>query len=103
MRKMFVGPGLSSIKVDTATDMFYVCREQDSVVEMYDPFSLAPGAYIQAMRGITYMTIDGEENNLYLVSPETRTVMAVNLISRKIAAQTDDGEYPAWVTMMGER
>ena len=103
VRKMFVGPGLSSIKVDTVTDMLYVCRKQDAVVEVYDPFSLSPGAYIQAISGVAYMTIDGEENNLYLVSPETRTVMTVNLISRKITTLIDAGEYPAWVTMMGER
>ncbi len=103
VRKMFIGPGPSSIKVDTMTDMFYISRQYDAVVEMYDPFSLAPGAYIPAVRGVTYMTIDGEENSLYLVSPETNTVMTINLISRKITGQTDAGEYPTWITMMGER
>ena len=103
VRKMFVGPGLSSIKVDTMTDMIYVSRKYDAVVEMYDPFSLSPGAYIQTMRGVEHMTIDGEENNLYLVSPETRTVMSINLISRKISKLTDVGEYPAGAAMMGER
>ncbi len=103
VRKVFVGPGLSSIKVDTATDMLYVGRKQDVVVEMYDPFSLLPGAYIQAMSGVEYMTIDGEENSLYLVSPETKMFMTINLISKKILTQTDAGEDPAWVTMMGER
>jgi YVTN family beta-propeller protein len=102
-RKMFVGPGLSSLKVDTVTDMLYLCRKYEDVVEMYDPFSLSPGAYIRTIPGVAYMTIDGEENNLYLVSPETRTVMTINLISRKIATLTDAGEYPSWVTMMGER
>jgi YVTN family beta-propeller protein len=103
VRKVFVGPGLSAIKVDTATDMLYVGRKQDVVVEMYDPFSLLPGAYIQAMSGVEYMTIDGEENSLYLVSPETKMLMTINLISKKISTRTDAGEDPAWVTMMGER
>jgi YVTN family beta-propeller protein len=102
-RKMFVGPGLSAIKVDTVTDMLYVCRKLEGVVEMYDPFSLSPGAYIQAMSGVVYMTIDGEENNLYLVSPETKMVMTINLTSRKITALIDVGESPAGVAMMGER
>jgi YVTN family beta-propeller protein len=103
VRKMFVGPGLSAIKVDTATDMFYICRVHDEVMEMYDPFSLSPAAYIQAMRGVTYMAIDGEENNLYLVSPETRTIMTINLVSRKITALIDAGESPTWVATMGAR
>jgi YVTN family beta-propeller protein len=102
-RKVFVGPGLSSIKVDTMTDMLYACRKQDAVVEVYDPFSLSPGAYIPALSGVTYMTIDGEENTLYLVSPETRMLMTVNLISKKITTTIDAGEESAWVTMMGER
>lgn len=102
-QKVFVGAGLNSIKVDTVTDMLYVCSKQDVQVEMYDPFSLSPGAYIQAMGGIVYLTIDGEENNLYLVSPETKRLMTINLISKKITAMTDVGENPTWVTMMGER
>jgi YVTN family beta-propeller protein len=102
-RKIFVGPGLSSIKVDTTTDMLYACRKQDAVVEVYDPFSLTPGAYIQAIIDVAYMTIDGDENTLYLVSPETKMLMTVNLISKKITAMIDAGEDPAWVTMMGER
>jgi hypothetical protein len=55
------------------------------------------------MSGVEYMTIDGEENSLYLVSPETKMLMTINLISKKISTRTDAGEDPAWVTMMGER
>ena len=102
-RKVFVGPGLSFIKVDTMTDMLYACRKQDAVVEVYDPFSLSPGAFIQAVSGVAYMTIDREENTLYLLSPETKMLMAVNLIDKKITTMTDVGEDPAWVTMMGEK
>jgi len=102
-RKVLVGPGLSFIKVDTMTDMLYACRKQDAVVEVYDPFTLSPGAYLQAVSGVAYMTIDGEENALYLVSPETRMIMTVNLISKRIATMTDAGEDPTWATMMGER
>jgi YVTN family beta-propeller protein len=103
VRKVFVGPGVSFIKVDTVTDMLYLCRKLESLVEMYDPFSLIPGVYIQAVSGIVYMTIDGEENNLYLVSPETRTLMTINLISKKKSSRIDVGDNPTWVTMMGER
>jgi YVTN family beta-propeller protein len=102
-RKVFVGLGLSAIKVDTATDLFYVSWKQDARIQVFDPFSLLPGDYIMAMSGIEYMTIDGEENNLYLVSPEMKMIMTVNLISRKITMKMDAGESPTWVTMMGER
>lgn len=53
--------------------------------------------------GVGYMTIDGEENNLYIVNSETNTVKIFNLISKKMVAEFDVAESPYWVTMMGER
>ncbi|HSQ78292.1 MAG TPA: YncE family protein [Nitrospirota bacterium] len=103
VKRVFVGSGISFIKLDTATDRIYGYRKLDVRVEVYDPFSLLPAEYITATSGIVYMTIDGEENNLYLVSAEKNLLMTVNLISRKIVSETDVGENPARVTMMGER
>jgi hypothetical protein len=49
------------------------------------------------------MTIDNEQNNLYLVNSGKKTVMVVNLVSKKMIAELDVGEEPYWVTLMGER
>ena len=73
------------------------------LLEAYDPFTLVAGAYIPAMSDVVYMTIDGQENNLYLASREKKMLMSINLVTRKITAETDVGGSPAWLTLMGER
>jgi hypothetical protein len=103
VRRVYVGPGLSVIKVDPVNDLIYAYRTGDQRVEVYDPVSLVPVDYLPAARGIVYMTIDSEEKNLYLVSAETGRILAVSLVSRKIVAETDVGASPSRVTMMGER
>ena len=95
--------GMSSIKVDTNTDMLYVGEKHDTIVKVYNPFLSAPVDYLEIGEGITYMTIDGEENNLYLVIPETKTLMVINIPGKKIVAEIDVCEGPYWVTLMGER
>ena len=103
IQRVLVGPALSALKVDVMTDMLYTCRTQDPRIEVYDPFSLLPVDMIRVPAGGEYMTIDGEENNLYLLSAESRMLTAVNLMSNKIVSETDLGEFPFQVTMMGER
>ena len=95
--------GLNAIKVDTMTSFIYLGRRNDTVVEMYDPFSFVRVDFIQTAGGVTYMTIDGETNNLYMVSPETKSLMITNLVSKKMPSEIDVGDGPYWVTMMGER
>ena len=102
-QRVYVGPGLCAIKIDANNDMIYAARRDEVRIEAYDPFTLVAGAYLEAMSDVRYMTIDGEENSLVLLSAENRKLMTLNLISKKITAETDVGENPAWLTMMGER
>ena len=95
--------GLDAIKVDTMTDFIYLGRRNDTLVEMYDPFSFVRVDFIQTPAGVTYMTIDGETNNMYMVSPEIKSVMISNLVSKKTPSEIDVGDGPYWVTLMGER
>jgi len=103
VQRAYVGPGLCAIKVDTNNDMIYASRKQEVRIEVYDPLTLFAGAYIEAMSDVRYMTIDGDENNLFLLSVENKKLMTINLITKKIVAETDVGENPSWLTMMGER
>jgi YVTN family beta-propeller protein len=95
--------GMNSIKVDTRTDYIYLGRRGDISVEVYDPFTFVPIDFISTAGDVHHMTIDGEQNYLYLVNSGKRTVMVVNLVSRKMIAEFDVGEDPYWVTMIGER
>jgi YVTN family beta-propeller protein len=103
LRRVSVRMGMRSIKVDTRTDLVYLGKGFDIMVEVYDPFSFVPVDSIRTGGGIVYMTIDGEENNLYMVNPETKSVLISNLVRKGIVAEIDVGEGPYWVTMMGER
>lgn len=103
VKRMSVGMGMRSIKVDTNTDLVYMGRERDPVVGVYEPFSFIPTDYVDTGGGVSYLTIDGEENNLVMVSPDRRGLVITNLISKKVLSLIDVGEAPYWVTVMGER
>jgi YVTN family beta-propeller protein len=102
-KRLFLGYGSGTIKVDSASDMLYVSRKGDSRVEVYEPFSLSLIDYIPAISDVVRMTIDGEANNLFLLSVGKRLLLSVSLVSRKAVTETDIGNDPSWVTMMGER
>jgi YVTN family beta-propeller protein len=103
LRRFSVRLGMNSIKVDTKTDLVYLGRKNDIVVEAYDPNSFVPVDSIRTGGNITYMTIDGEVNNLHFLSSEKKTLMIARLVSKKVITEMDVGESPYWVTMMGER
>lgn len=103
LRRVSVRMGMRSIKVDKRTDLVYLGKGNDILVEVYDPFSFVPVDSIRTEGGIIYMTIDGEENNLYMVNPETKSVLISNVVRKGTVAEMDVGEGPYWVTMMGER
>jgi YVTN family beta-propeller protein len=95
--------GMSSIKVSSPTDLIYLGGSRDFFVGLFDPLSFAPVDRIPTGIGVSYMTIDGEGNNLYMVSTASGRVLISNLINRRIIGEMDVGEGPYWVTMMGER
>jgi YVTN family beta-propeller protein len=103
LRRFPVRMGMVSIKVDTQTDLVYMGKGRDTAVEVYDPFSFAVVDSINTGAGITYMTIDGDENNLFMVNPEMKSVMVSRLVRKKVISEMDVGESPYWVSIMGER
>jgi YVTN family beta-propeller protein len=103
IRREFLGREAGSIKVDSRTDMLYIGWKVGDEVTVYDPLSFQPIDYIPVGGTVGYMTIDGDENNLYLVIPERKTIMAVNLISRQTAFEVDLCASPGYVAVMGER
>jgi YVTN family beta-propeller protein len=103
-KRFQVRMGANAIRVDKRTDLVYLGRKNDRSAEVYDPLSFSVVDTIQTGVGdIATLTIDGEENNLYLVNAGTKTVMVSNLISRKTLFEIDVGEEPYGVTVMGEK
>ena len=73
------------------------------MVDIYNPSTYFPIDYIRPGGGIDYMTIDGEERKFYMVSPERNSLIASDLVSKRVVSEMDVGEGPYWVTVMGER
>ncbi len=103
LKRFSVGPGMNFIKVDGRTDLVYIGRKNDTIVGVYNPLSFVSVDFVKTGGTIDYMAIDGEENNLYLASSDMKSVMASNLVRKRVVFEMDVGEGPYWVTMMGER
>ena len=103
VKRMLVTMGLRSIKIDTNTGLIYMGRMGDRSVGAYDPNALVPVDYISAGGDVIDMAIDGDMNNLIMVSSDSMRLEIVNLISRKTLSVIDLGEAPYWVTVMGGR
>ena len=78
-------------------------KKNDTMVAVYDPFSFAQVGFIPTGGTVAYMTIDGETNFLYLLIPDRKVLMVINLASKRPVSEIDVSEQPAWMTMMGER
>jgi YVTN family beta-propeller protein len=87
----------------TRTDLAYIGRRNDPFVGVYSPLSFVSVDFVKTGGTIECMAIDGEENNLYLVNSDMKSLMVSNLVRKKIVSEMDVGEGPYWVTMMGER
>jgi YVTN family beta-propeller protein len=103
LKRFSIGPGLNFIKVDTRTDLVYLSRKSDPIVGVYNPLSFVSVDFVQTDGTVDCMAIDGDENNLYLVNSDVKSLMVSNLVRKKIVSEMDVGEGPYWVTVMGER
>jgi YVTN family beta-propeller protein len=103
LQQKFIGTGIRSLKVDTRTDLVYLGKKNDTAIGVYDPFTFSVTQYIPTRGAVDYMTIEGDSNNLYLVIPEKKIVMIVNLINTRNVSEIEVIDGPSWVTMMGER
>jgi YVTN family beta-propeller protein len=103
LKRFSIGPGMNFIKVDARTDLVYIARKNDPFVGVYSPQSFVSVDFVKTGGTIDCMAIDGEENNLYLVNSDMKSLMVSNLVRKKILFEMDVGEGPYWVTVMGER
>lgn len=102
LRRYSIGPGMISIKVDSRTGLVYIGRSNDVFVGVYNPLSFVAVDLIKTGGTVNYMTIDDEENNLYMVSAELKRIIVSNLVRKKILYEIDVAEAPYWVSVMGE-
>jgi YVTN family beta-propeller protein len=103
LRRFQIRIGMNFIKVDNRTDLVYIGRKNDVVVEVYDPLSFVSVDTVKTGGTIACMTIDSEENNLYLVNEDKKTLLVSSLVSKRVVYEMDVTEHPYWVAVMGEK
>jgi len=95
--------GASAIEIDGVRDLVCIASSQDNAVEFYDPNALMPLYAMRTRSGASHLTIDVEDNSLYMVSPDTRSLIVGRLADRKVSSEIDVGDRPYWVAVMGEK
>lgn len=103
VRRVYVGTGGTGLKVDSRSDLIYLARRGAREIAIYDPFSFLPIDSYRTEEDASYLTIDGEGNNLFAVFPGSNVVRQIHLIGKETASVTEVDEDPVWVTSMGER
>ena len=103
VRRVYVGSGGIALKVDTKTDLIYLSRQGAGEVTTYDPFSFLPVDAYRTGGDVSCLAIDNEGNNLFAALPRANRVRAIRLVGKETASETDVGEDPYWVVLMGER
>ena len=101
--RIFVGLGLSGIKVDRNTGLIYVAKKNESRVFILDPALLIPLDYMQTASNVSFMAVDDENNNMFLLLPDEKAVQAARITGRQPLPEFDVLESPYFITMMGER
>jgi YVTN family beta-propeller protein len=101
--RIYIGPGASSVKVDTLTGLVLVGKTFGREITVADPFTSIFVDTIEVGGSVGYMTIDNQENTLFVVLPDQGTLQQINLTSKKFMAEIDVGERPCEVVVIGER
>jgi hypothetical protein len=102
-KRVYVGLGVSALKVDAASDLVYVGHRDESRLVVYDPFSFIPVDSVQLPDSAGEMAIDDAENALFVLLPETRSLAVVDLNRRRLLSVLDLGDGPRMCALMGER
>jgi YVTN family beta-propeller protein len=101
--RVFVGLGAVALKVDPRTGLIYLSRGGERRIAVLDPLSLQQVDAIEAPGAVSIMTIDDAENTLLALQPERRTVLVVDLTSRRVLAEIPAGASPYALAFFGER
>lgn len=100
--RIFIGSGAFSIKLDSKTGLIYVGKTTGEIA-VVDSVSLAVIDTFKVDGEAGFLTIDNEENNLFVVLPEKKKIQKLNLVNKKILGTIEVGEGCYDIVVMGER
>ncbi len=102
LRRVFIGPGASAIKVDPKTGRIYIGFKGSDRLDVFDPNGLLPIDHVDTGGSAGHFTIDREGNNLCISIPSKGEVRLVRLVGKALAARLDVPD-PAEAALPGER
>ena len=98
-----LGAAVGAIAVDQVRGLICLASSNGVAVEFYDPNALLPLYFMKTREGISHLLIDAEDSRLYMVNPETRTLVVGRLADRKVVSEIDVGDGARFVAVMGAR
>jgi len=101
--KIFVGNGAISIKQDRSSGQLFVGKKNGEI-SVVDPRALIAIDRYPSLQGkVQDLTIDNEENALFVVLPQLEQLVKIDLISKQILGRLILGTASHAVAVMGER
>jgi DNA-binding beta-propeller fold protein YncE len=99
--RIFIGGGSVSLTVDPKSNLVYIGKKSGEVV-VVDPAARSLIDGFPAERNVRFITIDGEENVLHVLSGISGSVDKFGLIGSRKRAQLNSGVRGHAVAVMGE-
>jgi len=100
--RISVGMGAASIRVDPKTGLIYIGKKRGGI-SVIDPALLMPIDAFRVDGNAVSVDIDGDENNLFVVSSNQKTIRKMGLISQKLSGIIEVEEGCHAVVLMGGR
>jgi YVTN family beta-propeller protein len=102
-KRIFIGSGAASIKADLHRGLVLVGKKHGGEISVIDPFSSMAIDAFQVDGNPAWMTIDDDENSLYAILPDKKTLQKIGLTSKQSIAELEAGDAPYAVVLMSER
>jgi YVTN family beta-propeller protein len=101
--RIFVGLGAGTVRVDPRSDLVYVGRADEGVIQIFDPSAALPVGQIDVDGPVAWLALDATENVLLAGIPSLGRVAFVDLTTRRQVSAIDVGRAPYQVIVPGER
>jgi len=103
VNRIYVGLGVGTVRVDPRTDLVYVGRADEGVIQIFDPLAALPIGRIDVDGPVAWLALDATENMLLAGIPTLGRVVFVDLTTRRQVSAIDLARAPYQVIVPGER
>jgi len=100
--RIYVGSGAKTVEVDLPTGLIYVGRAAGGIA-VVDPASAATIDRFRSRGNAAFLAIDEDQNSLFVVRPDNRTVERLDIVSKRLRGVIEVGEEPYAVVLSGGR